>query len=411
MNLTERTVREASCPAGKADALIFDDALKGFGLRVTASGRRIFLFQYKTAGKVRRTTIGQWGTELTVAQARRRAEALRGQVREHRDPVAEARATKAATLAAEAKARAARAAGQYTVKRLVEQYAEHHLSARSPAYRARVVRDAEHHLKRWLGESAGSFTHADAVAVLDRVRADSGPVQANRVRAQLRACWGWACKRGALAANPWAATPRPLPRETPRERVLTDWEVGALYRVAGAMPHSQGVMVRLLILTGQRRSEIAELEWREVDLAGAALDLPASRTKNHMPHSVPLVPTAVELLESVPKPEGTVYVFEGSAKTPFSGFGRLKARLAKALAKAAAEAEVRVEPWTLHDLRRTAATGLQRLGIRLEVTEAVLNHISGSRAGIVGVYQRHGWAAEKRAALEAWASHVLALVS
>jgi integrase len=158
--------------------------------------------------------------------------------------------------------------------------------------------------------------------------------------------------------------------------------------------------------------------------------LPGDRTKNGVPHVVALSDSARDLLRQLPpdgtaeakrplgeRREGGLLVLPGLFGTPFAGWSKAKAMLDKAVfdsrAQAAAACGVSpapIPPWSIHDLRRTVATGLQRLGVRLEVTEAVLNHISGSRGGIAGVYQRHDWAAEKRAALDAWAAHVLALV-
>ena len=256
-------------------------------------------------------------------------------------------------------------------------------------------------LKKWLAAPAASLGQEDAVRVLDAAKTGRGPIAANRLQAVCRACWGWAVKRGSLNANPWQATPRPA-RERSRERVLSDAELAVIWKAAAAMDAPWNTIVPLMILTGQRRQEVAGLAWKELDLEGGEWHLPAERVKNGRAHNVPLVPAAVDLLKA--KKRSGVLVFENTRKTAPSGFGKVAARLIKAT-KAAGHAE----PWTLHDIRRTVATGLQRLGVRLEVTEAVLNHVSGSRAGIVGVYQRHGWETEKRAALEAWTAHVLRL--
>ena len=263
-------------------------------------------------------------------------------------------------------------------------------------------------LKTWLPAPADRFARTDAVRVLDAVKVLYGPVSANRLRSEARACWTWAVKRGALAVNPWEATPRPQAKETPRERVLTDAELGALYIAAGAETAPWGVLVRLLILTGQRRGEVAGMRWDELDLTAGTWALPGERTKNGHPHTVPLTAEAVALLRTVKRRAGAALVFEGPRQTAFSGFGKLKDSLDTAMDAAAKEAGRTVTPWTMHDLRRTMATGLQRLGVRLEVTEALLNHVSGSRSGIVGVYQRHGWETEKTAAMCAWTAHVLA---
>lgn len=407
MKLTDRTVEDAQCPEGRKDVLLFDDALKGFGLRVTAGGKRVFIFQYRVGSTVRRTSLGEWGAKFTSTQARKRAETLRGQVRERRDPVSEHKTKQAATLAAEAEARAAAASAAYTVDALIQQWTEHHLATRSDSYRKRVPAELRRALKSWVKVSADKLDRADAVRALDKVKSASGPVAANRLRAEARACWGWAVKRGALGANPWEATPRPLERETARERVLTDAELGTLYTSAGALTAPWGVLVRLLILTGQRRGEVAGMRWEELDLDRSTWTLPGERTKNGHAHTVPLPDEAVTLLRTVMRRKGAEFVFEGPRKTAMSGFGKMKARLDEALDEAAKEANSKVLPWVLHDMRRTMATGLQRLGVRLEVTEAVLNHVSGSRSGIVGVYQRHGWQTEKAAALKGWTAHVL----
>jgi integrase len=187
--------------------------------------------------------------------------------------------------------------------------------------------------------------------------------------------------------------------------------LAAAYIAAAAATEPFGVLIRVLILTGQRRGEVAGMRWDELDLHSGLWDIPGERTKNHQAHSVPLPSAAVELIRSVKRRREAEFVFEGVRQTAVSGFGKVKSRLDAALTAAAARAKRPAPtPWTLHDIRRSVATGLQRLGVRLEVTEAVLNHVSGSRSGIVGVYQRHAWAAEKRTALETWARHVLAAV-
>jgi integrase len=187
---------------------------------------------------------------------------------------------------------------------------------------------------------------------------------------------------------PVAATER-------RERVLTDAEVAAIWR-STASPGPFNGIVRMLLLTGQRREEAATMKWGE--LSDDTWTVPASRAKNGATHIVPLSTQAQDLLRGAPR-LGEL-VFPG-LRGPFNGFSK---------AKAALDAGSGVTGWRLHDLRRTVATGLQRLGVRLEVTEQILNHVSGSRAGIVGVYQRHDFAVEKRAALEAWDAHVQAIV-
>jgi integrase len=411
MKLTDRTVEAARCPNGRKDVLFFDGALKGFGLRVTASGKRLFIFQYRIRTKVRRISLGEWGRELTTSQARKKAESLRGQVLDKRDPVIERKAAQGAALVAEVEAKAVAAHAAYTVDALIEDWTMHHLSARSASYQHRVPIELRRAFETCLALPAEIVSRTEAVHVLDKVKVKCGPVAANRLRAEARACWGWAVKRGSLTANPWEAVPRPLARETPRERTLSDVELGVLYNAAGSLPEPWGVLVRLLILTGQRRGEVAGMRWAELDLGTGKWSLPGARTKNRHAHVVPLPAQAVELLRTVKRRKGSELVFEGPRKTAVSGFGKVKARLDDALTKAMDTSREAPVPWVLHDLRRTVATALQRLGVRLEVTEAVLNHVSGTRSGIVGVYQRHGWEREKATAMAAWALHIASITT
>jgi integrase len=231
-----------------------------------------------------------------------------------------------------------------------------------------------------------------------------------------------------VSANPFADLPI-TNGSVKRERVLADDELAEIWRAAGQTPAPYGTIVRFLILTGQRRGEVAGMRWNELSEDLATWSMPGNRTKNGVAHVVPLSSMARNMLRSLlPDDEdgakrtlndrraaGTL-TLPGAVGTEFAGWSKSKSALDKAIIDARAKSAVSgatltpLAPWSVHDLRRTVATGLQRLGVRLEVTEAVLNHISGTRGGIAGVYQRHNWAQEKRAALDAWSAHVLALV-
>jgi integrase len=210
-----------------------------------------------------------------------------------------------------------------------------------------------------------------------------------------KAAFGWAVKRGSLVSNPFTAVP--VAPTTRRERVLCDDEIAALWRATNEGGTFNNI-IRALILTGQRREEVAGMVQAELSNDLSTWTIPASRAKNRVTHVVPLSAPVQELLRNLPWFGG--FLFPG-LRGAYNGWSK---------AKSALDARSGVTDWRLHDLRRTMATGLQRLGVRLEVTEQVLNHISGSRAGIVGIYQRHDFAAEKRAALEAWGQHIMAIV-
>jgi len=252
---------------------------------------------------------------------------------------------------------------------------------------------------RWGARRIGDITDADIIDMLDQVSRHA-PIAANRLHAVLSAMFVWAKDKRLVSSNPCTGLRRPA-HENARDRVLSDKELRAVWLAAGELGHPYAGIVRLLILTGQRRNEIADLRWSEIDLEQRAIHLPASRTKNGRAHNVPLSPAALAIIAGLRRQIEADFVFTVRRK-PTTGFSRMKERINE---------KSGVTDWTLHDLRRTVASGLQRLGVRLEVTEAVLNHRGGSVAGIVGVYQRHDYADEKRDALACWADHVDALVS
>ena len=204
--------------------------------------------------------------------------------------------------------------------------------------------------------------------------------------------------RGIIEANPAADLPKPG-SETKRSRVLRHDELARVWKAAGEIGWPFGDAIRLLILTGARREEIGQLKWSEIE--GDVIALGGARTKNAEPHNIPLSDSAKAILQRLPRIVGSALVFTTNGKTAISGWSRAKTQIDEASA---------VSAWRFHDIRRTVATGLQKLGVNLQTIEAVLGHTSGSRSGVVGVYQRHSFDAEKRAALDAWGGHVTSLV-
>jgi integrase len=233
--------------------------------------------------------------------------------------------------------------------------------------------------------------------VIDAI-ADRGTIiMARRVHGHLHRLFAWSVGRSIIDVNPLANVDRPG-SETKRERVLTDGELVAIWNAAADAGYPYGDIFKLLILTGGRRDEIGRLRWSEI--ADGQIELTGLRTKNGQPHIIPLSTLARAVIEQLARIDGGDAVFT-KGKGPVNGWALIKSQL---------DAASKVTDWRIHDLRRTAATGLQKLGLPVQVTEAVLGHVSGSRGSIVGVYQRHDYAAEKRAALEAWGAHVMALV-
>ena len=393
---TEDDVRELKLERGKTDALFFDKTLPGFGLRIRKGRRgehRTFVYQYKIGGLHRRMKLGEWPGKSCKA-ARRLAEAQRGQAQDARIGRGVDPATEREQIRAESRPKPQ----AKTVGTLVDEY----LAAKADQIRARHLVEVTRHLKEnWkaLHSLSPNDVTGDLVSErLDEIAKDSGPVAANRSRASLSAFFRWAMKRGRAAHNPIVSTDKKA--ETSRERVLSDEELAKVWL---ACPESDyGRIVRLLMLTGQRRDEIGSLRWSEViDSDEPVISLPGTRTKNGRPHDVPLAAQAAGILKAIPRRANRDLVF-GEGDEGFSGWSRAKRVLDKT-------AKLK-EAWVLHDLRRTAATRMADLGVQPHIVEAVLNHVSGHRAGVAGIYNRSAYKAEKRAALDLWANHIDVIV-
>jgi integrase len=283
-----------------------------------------------------------------------------------------------------------------TVANVVAQFVELHCKRRLRSWQQaeRVLRVEV--VPRWRGKTVYDIRKRDIHAMLDAIAADR-PVLANRVFAYVRKFFAWCVERGILVTSPCAGVRMPA-KETPRERVLSDTEIVQFWHAVEG--EAAGPYFKTLLLAGQRRTETATMCRVEIDEQTRTWTIPSVKTKNAKTHAVPLSRQAWKIVQDMPRVAGNDRVF--ATLPTHRGFNACKKRLDARMQLATS--------WTAHDLRRTVATGLQRLGVRLEVTEAVLNHTSGSRAGIVAVYQRYDWADEKRAALQRWADHVEELV-
>jgi integrase len=386
MKLTEDRVTKLECPAGKKDVLVFDEVQRGLALRVTSSGGKTYLAQYTFGGSKRRIPLGA----PTLALARSAAAKIMGDVAQGLDPAADRKAA-----AEEARRKAARE--ELTLAALLDQWSALRLADKRESYAAEALRAIKVAFPKQLPLPAADLDRATVVRVLDNLTKAGKPAMAARTAAYARACYQWAIRRGSIEGNPFAALP--INPAVKRERVLTDAELVAIWQ-GTAKPGSFNSIVRLLMLTAQRRDEVADMAWSELSDDLSTWTIPASRAKNGQDSIVPLAPQVQAILEAATRYKGNPLVFPGE-RGAFSGWSKSKERL---------DRDSGVKDWRLHDLRRTAATGLQMLGVRLEVTESVLNHIAGSRAGIVGVYQKHTYADEKRTALAAWGTHVEAIV-
>jgi integrase len=264
--------------------------------------------------------------------------------------------------------------------------------------------------ERWHDKPVAAIDARDIFTLIEDVRHRGIPGRARRVEgttdalaqvfhARLSSLFSWLLSRRRITTNPVAGIAAPDGAEA-RDRVLGDLELTKLWRASDDVGEPFGAVFKLLLLTGCRLNEIASMRWAELSADGTTIHLPAERVKNKRAHDVPLSPLARNIIADVARIDDSAFVFTLTGRSPVSGFGKAKKRL---------DAEMNIAPWRTHDIRRTVASGLQRLGVPLPVTEKVLNHVSGSFGGIVGVYQRHDYEVERRVALERWADYISAL--
>lgn len=394
-SITIRTI-EASKPCAGRDVYTWDSGLRGFGLRVTPKGVKSYVLQYRVnGGPARRTTIGIHGSPWTTQTARKEAERLLMLVRQGVDPVEEAREKK-------------RRDKVLNFSAYCDQFVELYLQSNWVDSWPEAMRVVETVFKpRWGKKPLTALKRADMVKLMDDY-ADR-PGSRKHIHSILRKLLNWAVDREDIAVSPLAGMKAPKACAS-RRRVLGQEELICLWQATGQAGWPWGPFVRLLVLTMQRRQEVAEMDWSEIDLEARIWTLPAERAKNDEAHIIPLTDTAIAELKTLhPKDKG--FVFSTTGATPVSGYSKakrlldermLKIRTERLKALGKASDSVEIAEWRLHDLRRTGATNLQALGIPIEVTEAVLNHISGTRAGVAGIYNRYKYEPEKRTALEAW---------
>jgi integrase len=254
-------------------------------------------------------------------------------------------------------------------------------------------------LPMWRGRKLSSITKVDVHALLDTISDRGAPIMANRTFAWLQVLCNWAIGRGLIEINPCNGVKRSTP-EPPRDRTLDDSELVELWGAAAKLTQPFGQYVKILALTGQRSHEVSDMEQAELDLSKRIWVIPARRTKNGREHTVPLSELACSIIEPLLRfHQGGTFVFSLTGSRAMQGHHIVKRDLDALLPQ-------EMPPWHLHDLRRTAASGMARLGVNQQVVEKLLNHVSGSFRGIVSVYQQHDYLREKTNAVERWAEHI-----
>jgi len=349
---------------------LWDTTINGFGARRQTKGVFYYL-RYRHKGSQIMKSIGRHGAPWTPDTARTEALRLLGAVLSGDETIAKSLSE---TFGSE-----------------VERYLERKRGLR-PSSLEKIKRFLTVHCAALAKLSLTDIDRRAVALVLGEIERARGPVARNRARSALSAFFGWTITKGLLDANPVEGTAK-VNEGGSRERVLTQDELRQLWRTLGDDRFAD--IVRLLLLTGQRRNEIGGLQWGEVDLAKGIIILPAHRTKNKRKHELPLSRQALAILSRQPRRASLFSKTEG-----FKNWDKGKARLDRRLG---------IAPWRLHDLRRTAATGMAELGVQPHIIEAVLNHVSGHKAGVAGIYNRARYADEMRTALQKWADHIDAI--
>lgn len=405
IRLTDAAVQRLKTPAETDRVEYWDKATPGFGIRISSSGARswVLIVRALKGGDwvQQRVTIGKYPA-VSLAAARALATEARTRAEQGENP-AGARQDQRAELEKQSRNTFAAVLDEFLSKYRGRQN-------RKPAPRtlAEIRRVLGSDLfASWRERPLAKITRRDVLDALDVLVARGAEVMANRTLAYLGVLFAWAVDRGIVADDPTDKVRKPG-AERSRERVLSVAELRAIWTAADA-PEGRGdlfeAIVKVLMLTGQRRDEVAGMRWSEIE--GTTWTLPADRTKNHREHLVHLAAPVLAILDARRAEQArmgmqTDFVFTSFGPRPFSGWSKCKGRL---------DGRANIDAWTLHDLRRTLATRMaEDLRIPPHVIEATINHVSGARAGVAGVYNRALYWDERKAALDAWGAYVLRVV-
>lgn len=369
MRLTDLQIKKLRAP-DSGQKTYFDDGLRGFGVRVSQGGSKSFVVMF--GEKRRLKTLGRY-PDLSLAEARIEAKRFQADAALSEPVVAE---RLPAISFKDARLRFLRDSEARNKPRTSEEY--------------RRLLERHFHFDQGLAE----ITRSDIMGVIEAIGAT--PSEQRHAFVAIRTLMNWALKHGLIDSSPVPALRYSAPS---RSRFLTDQELAVVWPRAEEVGYPFGTMVQLLILTGQRRGEIAGL--RRSWIEGDHIIFPEGFTKNKREHQAQLGVMAQQIIDDIPKSGDLLFPARGREETPFNGWSKAKRQFDQPL---------EIESYTLHDLRRTFASTLARLGTPIHVTEKILNHVSGTVSGVAAVYNRHSYVEEMRSAIDAYEAHVQILV-
>lgn len=384
--LTETGVARINPESGRHE--IADELVTGLTLRVSTSGVKSWYFIYRLGGKQRRMLLGHY-PDISLRQARDIVRQGKEQMAYGNDPYSLRQKKIMEQIRKEEDG--------LTIEKLSADFIERYAKPKNRTWKGTQQLIENHILPAFGGKTAKDLRRKEIIELLDKLAASDAPSAANHVLATLRKIYNWAIERDMLEFNPCSNIKRPVTIQE-RERVLTREEIRHLWETAEKIGYPYGPVLQLLLLTGQRRGEIATLRWSYIDLDKQVIHLPPENVKANRGHDIPLSEMAVKILESLPRFDGP-YVFSMThGVKAIAGFGKTKPTIDKVFG---------VDDWRIHDLRRTAATGMAELGVPLPTISRILNHSEG---GVTRLYARYSFLNEKRQALNLWAQHIHAIM-
>ena len=374
-NLTDSTVRAAPIRTSRYD--LFDAKTRGLGLRVGTGGTKSFFVMRRVNGQMQRRTIGAYPA-LSLADARRAAEK---------------------ELSLMSHGEGAKHSNDRTFRDVYEDWI-----ARDQAKNRTVKKVCSamelHVLPKFGSRKLSDIGKADIIRLIDTIGDAGKSTQANRILAYIKRLFSWAAKRDLVKANP-TMNVEMVGKEISRDRVISPTELGCIIRAARTLTYPFGPYTRILLLVAQRRNEVAEMCWSEIDTATQTWTVPGIRMKNGEAHYVHLSDQVMAILSALPRYEDKDLVFPatrsrtGAERRPISGFSKAKLRL---------DEKSGVADWRYHDFRRAFAShATERLGVSPVVADKILAHKTGVVRGVAAVYNRAAYLEERRKALQLWA--------